>query len=315
MSLKVEGSSCARCKAYLFSEDDIVYCPVCGAPHHRECYNALGRCALEELHGTELEYSKEKADAARQQMQEKTEEKRAENEKTDSAYTVCKMCGEKYFSAESHCPKCSAPNFSKVSGFGDFDFLGGVPADYKLDENVTAEDAKRFVATNTHRYIPKFATLSAKKKISWNWMAFIFPCEWMLSRKMYKNGILVGILYLTAALLSIPLSMEMIGISVGESANYYDMMIRITEALPQMSKIAIILQLLSGSVELIIRTVSALLGDYIYRNHTINSIKKIKAESEDIAFDYRKKGGVNLFWFLLATMVLQYFPSILMSML
>ena len=32
MSLNTEGVSCVRCHAYLFPEDDIVYCPVCGAP-------------------------------------------------------------------------------------------------------------------------------------------------------------------------------------------------------------------------------------------------------------------------------------------
>ena len=53
MSLNDKGSSCVRCHAYIFPEDDIVYCPICGAPHHRECYNTLGHCALEELHGTE----------------------------------------------------------------------------------------------------------------------------------------------------------------------------------------------------------------------------------------------------------------------
>ena len=61
MSLNTEGVSCVRCHAYLFPEDDIVYCPVCGAPHHRECYNQLGHCALEEFHGTDRQYDKVKA--------------------------------------------------------------------------------------------------------------------------------------------------------------------------------------------------------------------------------------------------------------
>ena len=74
MSLKTEGVTCARCHAYLFPEDDIVYCPVCGAPHHRECYNELGHCALEELHGTDKQY--DKAVAAE-------EEKRAANPDVD----------------------------------------------------------------------------------------------------------------------------------------------------------------------------------------------------------------------------------------
>ena len=42
---------CAFCKAILFDDDDVVYCPECGAPHHRECYNSLGHCARIELHG------------------------------------------------------------------------------------------------------------------------------------------------------------------------------------------------------------------------------------------------------------------------
>ena len=61
MSLKTEGVSCVRCHAYLFPEDDIVYCPVCGAPHHRECYEQLGHCALEEFHGTDRQYDIVKA--------------------------------------------------------------------------------------------------------------------------------------------------------------------------------------------------------------------------------------------------------------
>ena len=61
MSLKTEGVTCVRCHAYLFDDDDIVYCPVCGAPHHRDCYNELGHCALEEFHGTDKQYDKIKA--------------------------------------------------------------------------------------------------------------------------------------------------------------------------------------------------------------------------------------------------------------
>ena len=56
MSKKEQNKSCVLCHAYLFDEDDVVYCPVCGAPHHRECYNSIGHCALESTHGTENQY-------------------------------------------------------------------------------------------------------------------------------------------------------------------------------------------------------------------------------------------------------------------
>ena len=49
MSISIEGEKCPVCGAYLFDEDDVVFCPECGAPHHRECYNAVGHCALAAL--------------------------------------------------------------------------------------------------------------------------------------------------------------------------------------------------------------------------------------------------------------------------
>ena len=75
MSLSYEGQSCALCHAYLFPEDDVVCCPECGAPHHRECYNSIGKCALEELHGTENQYDKLRRAAEEKQAQKEAEEK------------------------------------------------------------------------------------------------------------------------------------------------------------------------------------------------------------------------------------------------
>ena len=72
MSLNDQNQTCALCHAYLFAEDDVVYCPECGAPHHRECYNKLNKCALEELHGTENQYDKLKR-AAEEQKSKKEE--------------------------------------------------------------------------------------------------------------------------------------------------------------------------------------------------------------------------------------------------
>ena len=49
--MNYKGVSCPVCKQEFKEGDDIVVCPVCGAPHHRACYHQLGHCALEqELH-------------------------------------------------------------------------------------------------------------------------------------------------------------------------------------------------------------------------------------------------------------------------
>ncbi|MGI6280431.1 MAG: RING finger protein, partial [Acutalibacteraceae bacterium] len=160
MSFNINGLSCVRCKTYLFPEDDVVYCPVCGAPHHRECYNALNHCALESLHGTPEEYSREKELEAIESANEIREE-----EKVQAATTRCEICGEVYDSSLEHCPKCGAEEFTGFNNFIQFDMLGGVPADYDLGDGITANDAKNFVMANTHRYIQKFALLNKKHKV------------------------------------------------------------------------------------------------------------------------------------------------------
>ena len=307
MSLNTEGVSCVRCHAYLFPEDDIVYCPVCGAPHHRECYNQLGHCALEEFHGTDRQYDKVKA----REEEQAAAEMPNTGENAEGLIT-CQMCHEKYDFALNACPKCGAPNIAKAGGsFVNFDFLGGVPADYDIGDGITADEAKRFVAANTPRYIPKFAVLNAKNKISWNWLAFLFPCGWMLSRKMYKNGVIAGLLTVISSLFYLPFmnAVNNLGTTPGETQA--QLMQSLYEHLPEMGT-AVITALLAGFVlSIAVRILSALFGDYLYKQYAISSIKTIRAESEDMDYDYRKKGGVNIFLFLLGTMAVQYLPALI----
>ncbi len=307
MSLNTEGVSCVRCHAYLFPEDDIVYCPVCGAPHHRECYNQLGHCALEEFHGTDRQYDKVKA----REEEQAAAEMPNTGENAEGLIT-CQMCHEKYDFALNACPKCGAPNIAKAGGsFVNFDFLGGVPADYDIGDGITADEAKRFVAANTPRYIPKFAVLNAKNKLSWNWLAFLFPCGWMLSRKMYKNGVIAGLLTVISSLFYLPFmnAINNLGTTPGETQA--QIMQSIYEHLPKMGA-AVIAGLLAGFVlNIAVRILSALFGDYLYKQYAISSIKTIRAESEDMDYDYRKKGGVNIFLFLLGTMAVQYLPALI----
>lgn len=285
MSLKHEGESCARCHAYLFDEDDIVYCPVCGAPHHRECYLIDSHCALEQLHGTENEYSREMA---------------IENQKTTE---------------EKKKSKGSLEEFLENESYSVFDFLGGVPKDYKLDEDVTAEEAKKFVLTNTHRYIPKFALLNKKNKISWNWGAFLFPCGWMFSRKMYKNGILTGLLLLASSILNLPFANIISSRYLDEAESYAQLAQNIYEALPDIGITVLIFAFLGFILELGIRIFAALFGDYIYKGFTISSIKKIKETSEDIEYDYQRKGGSNFFLLIIAEIALDFISRTILNLL
>ena len=307
MSLNTEGVSCVRCHAYLFPEDDIVYCPVCGAPHHRECYNQLGHCALEEFHGTDRQYDKVKAREAEQNAAEMPNT----GENAEGLIT-CQMCHEKYDFALNACPKCGAPNIAKAGGsFVNFDFLCGVPADYDIGDGIPADEAKRFVAANTPRYIPKFAVLNAKNKLSWNWLAFLFPCGWMLSRKMYKNGIVAGLLTAISTLFYLPFMNAVNNLGFSANETQAQLMQNIYEHLPEMGTAVLAAMLVGFILNIAVRLLSALFGDYLYKQYAISSIKTIRAESEDMDYDYRKKGGVNIFLFLIGTMAVQYLPALI----
>lgn len=309
MSLKTDGVTCARCHAYLFEDDDVVYCPVCGAPHHRDCYNELGHCALEEFHGTDRQYDKLKT--AEENLPAKEKEK-GHTGKNAQGKITCQMCHESYDFSLNACPKCGASNIAKAGGsFVSFDFLGGVPADCDIGEGVTADEAKRLVAANTPRYIPKFAVLNKNNRSSWNWMAFFFPCGWMLSRKMYKNGVITGLLTVMASLLYLPLSNAIYNLGFADNETYTDLAGNVLAHISDIGAAVMVFAAIGFVLNLAIRFVSAILGDYFYKDYVISTVKKIRAESEDMDYDYRKKGGVNLFLFLIGFMAVEYLPAII----
>ena len=299
MSLNNKQETCACCKAYLFPEDDVVYCPVCGAPHHRDCYNSLNHCALEELHGTDKQYIRE------------TETQEDNSEEIETNETVkCNFCGETFEKSNKKCPKCGAPNISS-GGFAVFDILGGVPADSDLGDGVTAEEAGRFVAANTHRYLPKFSILNKNNKASWNWMAFFFPAEWMLCRKIYRGGIIAVALCIVATMMSYPLNLAIYNMGYTQSGFSPSVIFDIINGLSGVNIWILIFAAVGFLLDIGIRIVSAVFGDYFYKNYAVSTIKKIKEESEDIDADYRKKGGVNIFLFLLGFIILEYVPTII----
>ncbi len=306
MSIKNEGKQCSVCHAYLFEEDDVVYCPECAAPHHRDCYNSIGHCALEELHGTDKQY-----DIVKRQQEEAQAEKQEHTE--NSRVTVkCGMCGEDYPIGDKQCPKCHTPNTVGINTFVGYDFLGGVPADMDIGEGVTADEAKRFVAVNTPRYIPKFAAMSFGKKASWNWLAFLFPCGWFLSRKMYIKGIIFGILTVAITLLQFPLVLAVDGLGIA-GGSYMQLTSMIAENLDKIGGIAVLLAFASLVLDLALRIVSGLFGDAMYRRYALSNIKDIKNGSADIELDYRKLGGVNFFAMLIGLLAVQYLPTIILA--
>lgn len=307
MSMNISGEKCSVCQAYLFEDDDIVYCPECGAPHHRECYNSLGHCGLEQFHGTDGQYRRPEPKA-----QEKAEEPIEEQPKAvNGNEVVCSMCGKTYDRDNNACTNCGAPNIAKMGGrFIQIDLLGGVPADMDLGDGVTANEAKMFVATNTQRYIPKFADFKLGKKASWNWAAFLFPCAWFASRKMYSKGILTGVLQIAFTMFVLPLNQAISFLDFSGAKNYAQSIGIIMQNLDKVGTVAIVAALVSSIFALILRIVCAIFADYSYRNRVISAVTEIKKSIEDPIVSYRRRGGMSLTAALIGLMAVQYLPTI-----
>ena len=84
---KYYGCPCEGCAKPLTLKDDIVVCPDCGAPYHRDCYEKLGRCIHTPAHGAGYEWT---------------------FPYKDDALRTCPSCGERTLRTEERCRCCGA---------------------------------------------------------------------------------------------------------------------------------------------------------------------------------------------------------------
>ncbi len=52
MRTEFYGKRCPVCRNIFREGDNVVVCPVCGTPHHRECYAKENKCGVEEYHAS-----------------------------------------------------------------------------------------------------------------------------------------------------------------------------------------------------------------------------------------------------------------------
>lgn len=300
MSLSVEGQQCPVCHAYLFDEDDVVHCPVCGAPHHRECYKALGHCALEHLHGTENQYKKPEAAESQKAEQEEI--------KTGADFMVCRSCGEEIPSDSKFCPHCRA----QVTFINTEEELG-ITSDSQV-EGVSAKEVARFTMLNPIRYVSKFFSLTKENRKSWNWAAFLMPVQWSFFRKNFKSGVLMGMLQLASAMLMIPFSVSLEQFDIANSS-YSEIATLVMQNIDKIGYLPILLSFLGAAIYIGVCIFSGLNSDYIYRCRAFSEIRAAaEMDDDDKAEHYRKKGGVNLFFFVIAHFAIVYLPSVLISL-
>ena len=317
MSEGTKNKQCQICKGYLFEEDDVVICPTCGAPHHRDCWNTVGHCGVEEFHGTDKQYDKI----------DLTSDGHGDETAKDNNTHICPRCRRMSHAKDAEfCPYCGQPynnniNHAGAGGFVNsipmFDPYGGLPKDTTID-GVTVENIANFVGSNSARYINKFSSLSKNKKGSWNWAAFLFPAGWCFARKMIPQGILYLVLQVASTLCAIPLNETYQDLLVDNTnLNYMEMFQFIESNIGSFSLISIILAFIGTALLLLPRIFCGRLGDWHYKNFCIEKIKKILEDPEidDKESTLRQKGNISIWLLGLAYIAVQFLPSIIYSLL
>lgn len=235
---RYEGSVCSVCGQTFTAEDDVVVCPVCGTPHHRDCWSENGCCANKAKHGEGYNWQPENKieNNPEEKKQEPNQAPRAAlhklpepdrviecphcHDQTRANMPFCLKCGASLMEEnQSLCPRCGNLNDKSASFCSRCGMVlpqgqtFNVPQkDGKiyirpLDEieDVTVAEVSTYVQVNNGRYIPKFFKMSAgKKKLSWNWASFFLSPYWFFFRKMYAAGAVMVCIMLALNLIFMP---------------------------------------------------------------------------------------------------------------
>ena len=179
MHEEFKNEKCAACGMKFFDDADIVVCPECGTPYHRECWERIGACVHSAEHGS-YEWKGEK-----QELREHLENiESAENQKHENTND-----GFEIIHVDSYDEYREIMDKKLLEQQKDFDAIDGV----------TAQELLKFIGKNGYYYLPVFKDIRKNNKsLKLNYAPFQkFPMH-CFYRKMNLFGVvMMTLLFLT----------------------------------------------------------------------------------------------------------------------
>ncbi len=184
------GDNCPICKKEFTDNDDVVVCPFCGAPYHRECYQSAGACVFEEKHASGFEYISP--------VSAKKPDIKQPSEPTPTKGIICKQCQTVNESSNIFCEHCGAtlhapvtrPNSTKPAGSFFNVFFGGSSAGVDTSgeiEGISYQEWSTFFGQNAPFYLNRIQTMkSLNRPISFMFSAFFIGPFYFAYRKIWN---------------------------------------------------------------------------------------------------------------------------------
>lgn len=293
--ISYNGEKCIVCESEFTDSDDIVVCPDCGTPYHRECYREKNGCINHELHESGGSWMAEsfkmkiKKDAVKKVCPDCSFINPQDAEK-------CRNCGSDFSGRECRKIDLSDDKVVRIELDADADYFGMNPMEI-MDEGsgITIGEMADYAKNNKLYYMLSFRRLKkAAVKFSLNFFAFFFPEFYCASRKMYPEAIAVLILRF---ILQIPSYFEVISqmdtMGFPYAAGIYSNLIKFASDHAFSSSVVNT----ANSLDVALRVVFSLLANQIYFRHTVTKLKKLRKQVPDY-LKYRTviktSGGISV---------------------
>ncbi len=312
--MKYDNVKCPVCDEVFTPESDVVVCPECGTPHHRDCYLKTGSCHNDEKHNDEFKWTNPNTPVVG--APEKVQ--RVDPPKVITGGVV----------TPEMAPNGAVPAIEVDRDGNTRAVYRAISANEKIGE-FTVEEYGKLVQKNIHKYIPKFMMLEKTNgKISINWAAFFFGPFWLFYRKMYKYG---AVALLILSVLPLIFMGDVLAFSEEYTAAYNDFaevmladadmsddeLAAMTEEVMENMPVEPTVLRVSGYIEFAVSAVLAIFGNFMYKTHCENILrdaKSLKDRPDEWNAKIAKSGGRTILAILMAyaafTIVVAIFSAV-----
>ncbi len=227
------GQKCGLCDEVFNNTSDVVVCPECGAPHHRECYVSAGHCAHSDKHAHDYTWSAEKS-----------EQPGNGNKPVTDQGVICPVCGSINLYGSGFCSQCGTrlvntasdsqtgeqqkPLYGSHSNgktgeyFPGFRLLFGTgmnnesefPYDQYSFDGIKGDYWKKYIGKSVPFYFSAFTIMDQTgRKASFSWAAGLFPYAYFAYRRVWWASLVAVIMNIVLAIPSTILALTEMGVS------------------------------------------------------------------------------------------------------